>query len=119
MISPKNLLPSISHHTPSWQLTITVCVCRPLTWITERVRDGKPRQRFQEFEFEDGTVLTLPPAGPPPPPTPGHKGLFARDMELFFAEIRGQRSREEMAEDKKRILACLELAEEIEKMASV
>jgi len=40
-------------------------------------------------------------------------------MELFFAEIRGQRSHEEMAEDKKRILDCLELAEEIEKMASV
>lgn len=102
-------------------LTCKFCTSdnRPLTWITERVRDGKPRQRFQEFKFEDGTVLTLPPAGPPPPPTPGHKGLFARDMELFFSEIREQRSREEMAEDKKRILDCLELAEEIEKMASV
>ena len=90
-----------------------------MTWITERVRDGKPRQRFQEFKFEDGTVLTLPPTGPPPPPTPEHKGLFARDLELFLAEIRGERSREEMAEDKKRILDCLELAEEIKKMASV
>ena len=89
-----------------------------MSWITERVRGGKPRQRLQEFKFEDGTVLTPPPAGPPPPPTPGHKGLFARDLEMFLAEIRGERSREEMAEDKKRVLHCLELAEEIEKMVT-
>ena len=94
---------------------------RPLTWIRsyERGREGNPRQRFQEFKFEDGTVLTPPPASRLPPPTPGYKGLFARDLELFLAEIRGERSREEMNEERKLVLDCLELAEEIEKMASV
>lgn len=75
------------------------------------------RQTNKEFKFEDGTVLAPAPAKPPPPPTPGHKGLFARDLELFLAEIRGERSSDEMAQDKKRVLYCLELAEEIEKMA--
>ena len=90
---------------------------RPLTWITERVRDGKVRQSHKEFKFEDGTVLKPALVKPPPPPTPGHKGLFARDLELFLAEIRGERSSDEIAQDKKRVLYCLELAEEIEKMA--
>lgn len=88
-----------------------------MTCIIERVRDGKPRQTFKEFKFEDGTVLTPAPVKSPPPPTPGHKGLFARDLELFLAEIRRERSSDEMAQDRKRVLYCLELAEEIEKMA--
>ena len=93
------------------------CICRPLTWIRERKRDGKSRQTFKEFKFEDGTVLTPAPVKPPPPPTPGHKGLFARDLELFLAEIRGERSSDEMSQDRKRVLYCLELAEAIEKIA--
>ena len=93
------------------------CDFRPLTWVRVRERDGKARERFLEYKFEDGTVLTPPPPCAPPPPTPGHKGLFARDMELFLAEIRGERSRDDIAKDKKRVLDCLELAEEIKKMA--
>lgn len=92
---------------------------RPLTWITERKRDGKSRQRFQEFKFEDGTILTLPPTGARPKPTPGQKGLFAKDLELFLSTIRGERSREEVSRDKKLVLDCLELAEEIQKVAHV
>jgi len=38
-------------------------------------------------------------------------------LEFFLAEIRGERSSDEIAQDKKRVLYCLELAEEIEKMA--
>jgi len=93
-------------------------VCRPITWITERKRDGKARQRLQEFKFEDGSVLTLAPTGPPPPPTPGHKGLFARDLELFVAEIRGERSHAEITEEKKLVLDGLKLAEDVEKAAT-
>lgn len=90
---------------------------RPITWIRERKRDGKARERFQEFKFEDGSVLTLSPTGPPPPPTPGHKGLFARDLELFVAEIRGERSHAEITEEKKLVLDGLKLAEDVEKAA--
>ena len=85
--------------------------------MSERVRGGKPRQTFQEYTFEDGTVLTPAPVKPPGPPPPGHKGLFARDLETFLAEIRGERSSEEIAKDKKRVLHCLEMADEIEKKA--
>ena len=90
---------------------------RPITWIRERKRDGKARERFQEFKFEDGSVLTLSPTGPPPPPNPGHKGLFARDLELFVAEIRGERSHAEITEYKKLVLDGLKLAEDVEKAA--
>lgn len=90
---------------------------RLLTWITERRREGKPRHRFQEFKFEDGSVLTQSPTGPRPPTAPGHKGLFAKDLELFLAQIRGERSSDEIAKDKKLVLDCLKLAEEIEKVA--
>lgn len=87
-------------------------------WIIERKRDGKARQRLQEFKFEDGSVLTLSPSGPPPLPTPGHKGLFAQDLELFLAEIRGERSHAEITKDKKLVLDCLKLAEDVEKAAT-
>ena len=90
---------------------------RPLTWISKRVKDGMVRQTHKEFKFEDGTVLEPAPIKPPPAPTPGHKGLFARDLELFLAKIRGECSHDEITRDKKRVLYCLELAEEIEKMA--
>lgn len=91
---------------------------RPLTWISERVRGGKPRQASQEYKFEDGTTVTPAPVSKPPgPPPPGHKGLFARDLEIFLSEVRGERSSDEIAQDKKRVLYCLELAEKIETMA--
>ena len=89
---------------------------RPLTWKIERLRECTARKRFQEFIFEDGTVLTLPPPGPRPQPTPGYKGLFARDLELFLAKVRGECGKEIIAEHKKLVLDCLELAEEIKKM---
>ena len=92
--------------------------CRPLTWISERVRGGKPRQASQEYKFEDGTTVTPAPVSKPSgPPPPGHKGLFARDLEIFLSEVRGERSSDEIAQDKKRVLYCLELAEKIETMA--
>lgn len=91
---------------------------RPITWTTERVQGGKPRQASQEYKFEDGSTVTPAPVSKPPgPPPPGHKGLFARDLEIFLSEIRGERSSDEIAQDKKRVLYCLELAEKIEKMA--
>lgn len=91
---------------------------RPLTWISERVRGGKPRQASQEYKFEDGTTVTPAPVSKPSgPPPPGHKGLFARDLEIFLSEVRGERSSDEIAQDKKRVLYCLELAEKIETMA--
>ena len=92
--------------------------CRPLTWISERVCGGKPRQASQEYKFEDGTTVTPAPVSKPSgPPPPGHKGLFARDLEIFLSEVRGERSSDEIAQDKKRVLYCLELAEKIETMA--
>lgn len=91
---------------------------RPLTWISERVRGGKPRQASQEYKFEDGTTVTPAPVSKPSgPPPPGHKRLFARDLEIFLSEVRGERSSDEIAQDKKRVLYCLELAEKIETMA--
>lgn len=108
-------------HEPDLQLLtckLHTSDSRPIIWRIERVRGGKPRQASQEYKFEDGSTVTPAPVSKPPgPPPPGHKGLFARDLEIFLSEIRGERSSDDIAQDKKRVLYCLELAEKIEKMA--
>ncbi|KAM4705982.1 biliverdin reductase A [Rhinophrynus dorsalis] len=81
---------------------------RPLTWIEERAPGLKRDKKFH-FSFTSGTVDTLP------PPPRASVGLFMQDQNLFAKKLLGQVPQEEMAAEKKRILKCIDLAEEIRK----
>ena len=75
------------------------------------------------FTFEDGSVLTNEAVKPPPPGGsgsvgPARRGMFAQDMDIFLAEVRGERPKEVIEAEKRRIVHCLELADKIEKIAT-
>ena len=75
------------------------------------------------FTFEDDTVLTNESVKPPPPGGSDsvgsvRRGMFAQDMDMFLAEVRGERPKDVVEAEKKRIIHCLELAEKIEKLAT-
>ncbi|MEE6465689.1 hypothetical protein FKM82_006644 [Ascaphus truei] len=79
---------------------------RPLTWIEER-SPGMKRQKKVHFSFTSGTVDTLPAA------PMASVGPFMQDQILFARKLLGQVPRAELAAEKKRILMCIDLAEEI------
>ncbi|XP_042332251.1 biliverdin reductase A [Sceloporus undulatus] len=80
---------------------------RPLTWIEERA-PGMKRDKIINFCFKSGCLESLPDA-----PRSG-VGLFMQDLILFAKKLLGQVSKEELAAEKRRILLCLDLAEEIQ-----
>lgn len=80
---------------------------RPLTWIEERA-PGMKRDKQINFCFKSGCLESLPKA------PRGEVGLFMQDLILFARKLLGQVSKEEMAAEKRRILLCLDLAEEIQ-----
>ncbi|XP_074054427.1 biliverdin reductase A isoform X3 [Macrotis lagotis] len=81
---------------------------RPLTWIEER-GPGLKRERHINFLFESGRLESIP------PPTQGYKNIFLRDQDIFVKKLLGQMSTEDLAKEKKRILHCLGIADEIQK----
>lgn len=66
------------------------------------------RDKQINFCFKSGCLESLPKA------PRGEVGLFMQDLILFARKLLGQVSKEEMAAEKRRILLCLDLAEEIQ-----
>ncbi|KAJ7322708.1 hypothetical protein JRQ81_018995 [Phrynocephalus forsythii] len=81
---------------------------RPLTWIEER-GPGMKRDKKINFCFKSGCLESLPEA------PRSAVGLFMQDLVLFARKLLGQVSKEELEAEKRRILLCLNLAEEIER----
>ncbi|XP_006898662.1 PREDICTED: biliverdin reductase A-like [Elephantulus edwardii] len=79
----------------------------PLTW-TEEKGPGLKRNRYLSFHFKSGSLENVPNVGV-------NKNIFLKDQNIFVQKLLGQFSEEELAVEKKRILHCLGLAEEIQK----
>ncbi|KAM8966392.1 biliverdin reductase A [Pelodytes ibericus] len=79
---------------------------RPLTWIEERA-PGLKREKQVHFSFTSGTLDRLPPA------PRSSVGPFMQDQNLFAMKLLGKVSREDLEVEKKRILHCIDLAENI------
>ncbi|XP_043937385.1 biliverdin reductase A [Protopterus annectens] len=79
---------------------------RPLTWIEERA-PGLKRAKQINFQFESCTIDHLPrvPGAP--------VGLFMQDLNLFAEKLLGWVSTKQLAAEKRRILHCLSLADQI------
>uniref|UniRef100_A0A8D0E119 Biliverdin reductase A n=1 Tax=Salvator merianae TaxID=96440 RepID=A0A8D0E119_SALMN len=80
---------------------------RPLTWIEERA-PGMKRDKKINFCFKSGCLESLPKA------PHAAVGLFMQDLNIFARKLLGQVPKEELAAEKRRILLCLDLAEEIQ-----
>lgn len=83
------------------------CFCSPLTWIEEK-GPGLKRNRHLSFHFKSGSLENVPNVG-------DNKNIFLKDQTIFVQKLLGQISEAELAAEKKRILHCLWLAEEIQK----
>ncbi|ELK33299.1 Biliverdin reductase A, partial [Myotis davidii] len=92
-------------------LKMTVCLetenKRPLTWIEEK-GPGLKRNRHLSFHFKSGSLENVPNVG-------DNRNIFLKDQTIFVQKLLGQISEVELAAEKKRILHCLWLAEEIQK----
>ncbi|XP_014709204.1 biliverdin reductase A isoform X3 [Equus asinus] len=92
-------------------MKMTVCLetenKRPLTWIEEKA-PGLKRNRHLSFHFKSGSLENMPNVGV-------NKNIFLKDQNIFVQKLLGQFSEKELAAEKKRILHCLWLAEEIQK----
>ncbi|XP_033021963.1 biliverdin reductase A [Lacerta agilis] len=82
---------------------------RPLTWIEERA-PGMKRDKAINFCFTGGCLESLPEA------PRSQVGIFMQDLILFAKKLLGQASQEEVVAEKRRILLCLDLAEEIQRL---
>ncbi|XP_045683504.1 biliverdin reductase A isoform X2 [Phyllostomus hastatus] len=92
-------------------MKMTVCLetenkC-PLTWIEEK-GPGLKRNRHLSFHFKSGSLENMPNVGV-------NTNIFLKDQNIFVQKLLGQFSEMEVAAEKKRILHCLWLAEEIQK----
>ncbi|XP_054420368.1 biliverdin reductase A isoform X2 [Pteronotus mesoamericanus] len=83
---------------------------RPLTWIEEK-GPGLQRNRHLSFHFKSGSLENVPNVGV-------NRNIFLKDQNIFVQKLLGQYSEMELAAEKKRILHCLWLAEEIQKCCS-
>uniref|UniRef100_A0A8C9A0M3 Biliverdin reductase A n=1 Tax=Prolemur simus TaxID=1328070 RepID=A0A8C9A0M3_PROSS len=92
-------------------MKMTVCLetenKRPLSWIEEK-GPGLKRNRYLSFHFKSGSLENVPNVGV-------NKNIFLKDQNIFVQKLLGQFSEKELAAEKKRILHCLGLAEEIRK----
>ncbi|KAL4696381.1 hypothetical protein H8957_001434 [Semnopithecus entellus] len=92
-------------------MKMTVCLetekKSPLSWIEEK-GPGLKRNRYLSFHFKSGSLENVPNVGV-------NKNIFLKDQNIFVQKLLGQFSEKELAAEKKRILHCLGLAEEIQK----
>ncbi|KAM5273571.1 biliverdin reductase A [Ctenodactylus gundi] len=79
----------------------------PLSWIEEK-GPGFKRNRYLSFHFKSGSLENVPDFGV-------NKNIFLKDQNIFVQKLLGRVSEKELAAEKKRILHCLALAEEIQK----
>ncbi|XP_029418833.1 biliverdin reductase A [Nannospalax galili] len=79
-----------------------------LSWIEEK-GPGLKRNRYLSFHFKSGSLENVPNVGV-------NKNIFLKDQNIFVQKLLGQVSEQELAAEKKRILHCLGLAEEIQKL---
>ncbi|KAM6157204.1 biliverdin reductase A [Erethizon dorsatum] len=80
----------------------------PLSWIEEK-GPGLKRNRYLSFHFKSGSLENVPNVGV-------NKNIFLKDQNVFVQKLLGRVSEKELAAEKKRILHCLALAEEIQKL---
>ena len=88
-------------------IMVLLVFCSPLTWIEEK-GPGLKRNRHLSFHFKSGSLENVPNVGV-------NKNIFLKDQNIFVRKLLGQFSEMELAAEKKRILHCLWLAEEIQK----
>nr|XP_021512753.1 AP-4 complex subunit epsilon-1 isoform X2 [Meriones unguiculatus] len=79
-----------------------------LSWIEER-GPGFKRNRYLNFQFKSGSLENVPSAGV-------NKNIFLKDQDIFVQKLLGQVSAEDLDAEKKRILHCLGLADNIRKL---
>ncbi|XP_037362894.1 biliverdin reductase A [Talpa occidentalis] len=95
-------------------MKMTVCLetenKRPLTWIEEK-GPGLKRNRHLSFHFKSGSLENMPKVGV-------NKNIFLKDQDIFVQKLLGKFSEKELVAEKKRILHCLGLAEEIQRNCS-
>ncbi|XP_004449137.1 biliverdin reductase A [Dasypus novemcinctus] len=93
-------------------MKMTVCLetenKSPLTW-TEEKGPGLKRNRHLSFHFKSGSLENVPKVSI-------NKNIFLKDQNIFVQKLLGQFSEKDLAAEKKRILHCLGLAEEIQKI---
>ncbi|XP_052039481.1 biliverdin reductase A isoform X3 [Apodemus sylvaticus] len=79
-----------------------------LSWIEEK-GPGLKRNRYLSFQFESGSLEEVPNVGV-------NKNIFLKDQDIFVQKLLGQVSAEDLAAEKKRIMHCLRLASDIQKL---
>lgn len=79
-----------------------------LTWIEEK-GPGLKRNRYLNFQFKSGSLEDVPNVGV-------NKNIFLRDQDIFVQKLLGQVSAEDQTAEKKRIMHCLGLANDIQKL---
>lgn len=84
------------------------CLCSLLCWIEEKA-PGLKRNRYLNFQFKSGSLENVPNAGV-------NRKIFLQDQDIFIQKLLGQVSAEDLAAEKKRIMHCLGLADDIQKL---
>lgn len=79
-----------------------------LSWIEEK-GPGLKRNRYLSFQFKSGSLEEVPNVGV-------NKNIFLKDQDIFIQKLLGQVSAEDLAAEKKRIMHCLGLANDIQKL---
>ncbi|XP_072544414.1 biliverdin reductase A [Salminus brasiliensis] len=82
---------------------------KPLTWIEERSQ-GMGRGKRIHLRFDSCTLTELPTGTREP------VGLFMQDLILFARKLQGDVPQEELQAERRRILHCLQLAENIRQL---
>ncbi|CAO2578950.1 Biliverdin reductase A [Lemmus lemmus] len=79
-----------------------------LCWIEEKA-PGLKRNRYLNFQFKSGSLENVPNVGV-------NMKIFLKDQDLFIQKLLGQVSAEDLAAEKQRIMHCLNLADQIQKL---
>lgn len=79
-----------------------------MSWIEEK-GPGLKRNRYISFQFKSGSLEEVPNVGV-------NKNIFLKDQDIFIQKLLGQVSAEDLAAEKKRIMHCLGLASDIQKL---
>lgn len=79
-----------------------------LSWIEEK-GPGLKRNRYVNFQFTSGSLEEVPSVGV-------NKNIFLKDQDVFVQKLLGQVSAEDLAAEKQRIMHCLGLASDIQKL---
>ncbi|GAB1286848.1 Biliverdin reductase A [Apodemus speciosus] len=79
-----------------------------LSWIEEK-GPGLKRNRYLSFQFKSGSLEEVPSVGV-------NRNIFLKDQDIFVQKLLGQVSAEDLAAEEKRIMHCLRLASDIQKL---